>query len=330
MDESASPEDLGSQPEKFLLPARLTPFAPPNPDAEARTRERVRELNNNELRERRDRIDRRLFELGLAIGEPALAIPSVRGTGQIDLDRILRKLDRLLEAREQAKLEREVDRAEGGLFAKLDLGWVGDIFRTREIRARSQLLTSELGLALCAVDPKALAEYAPHLKRLLDLCVAEARRIDELFSEMRIVDEELERRRHEGLDGQPPKEIDALLERALDSVDDVSTRVGGRIAELGLKAAQSAASGGGQAAMAIARGAAQGALSLGSRARKRGASSEESPADKTDLPTLPPPAGGPTPAEIPALIRELARLRGEGILTDQEYKQKKADLLRRL
>lgn len=308
--------------EEYLLPVRLTPFAPPNPDAEARTRARVSALSNNQLRERRDRIDRRLFELGLAIGEPALAIPSVRGTGLIDLDRILRKLDRLLEAREQAQLEREVDRAEGGLLAKLDLRWVGEIFRTREIRARSQLLTSELGLALCAVDPQTLAEYSPHVKRLLDVCVGEARRIDELFVEMRIVDEELERRRREGTADQPPKEIDALLERALDSVDDVSSRVGGRVAELSLKAAQSAASGGGQAALALARGA----MNLGGRALKRGA--EEPPAEDAAPPAL--PAGGPAPAEIPALIRELARLRGEGILTDQEYRQKKAELLRRL
>lgn len=314
-----------------LLPARLTPFAPADPDAEDRTRGRVRDLSLNQLRERRDRIDRRVFELGLQIGDPALAIPSVRGTGLIDLDRILRKLDRLSEAREQADLEREVDRAEGGLLSKLDLSWVSDLFRSREIRTRRRLLTSELGLALCAADPRVLGEYSPHVKRLLDNHVAQARRIDELFLEMRIVDEELERRRQDGVAAHPPKEIDALLERALDSVDDVSSRVGGRLAELGLKAAQSAAQGGGQAAWALAKGAAQGAKSLATR--RRASPGEEEGPEPAPRETAPPeaaPASGPSPSEVPELIRELARLRNEGLLTDEEFRRKKADLLRRL
>lgn len=335
MSETVSVQDEegeGGEP-KYLLPARLAPFAPPDPEAEARTAARLAAMTNNQLRQRRDKIDRRLYELGLEIGSPALAIPSVRGTGLVDLDRILRKLGRLLEAREQAELEREVDRAEGGVLAKIDFAWLSDLFRSREIRTRRQLLTSELGLALCAADRKVLGEYAPHVKALLDGQVNQARRIDELFVEMRLVDDELERRAREGRDTDPEKEIDLLLTRALDSVDDVSTKVGGKVAQLSLKAAQEAASGGGQAAWALAKGAAQGAFSLGGKlGRKRSSEGDEGDVEPLDgVPALP---GGSAPrgsgSEIPALIRELARLRADGILTDKEFKAKKAELLKRL
>lgn len=339
MSDTTSVADTTGE-DEVLLPARLSPFAPPDPEAEARTAARLAGMTNNQLRQRRDKIDRRLYELGLTIGTPALAIPSVRGTGLVDLDRILRKLGRLLEAREQAELEREVDRAEGGVLAKIDFAWLSDLFRSREIRTRRQLLTSELGLALCAADRKVLGEYTPHLKALLDSQVVEARRVDELFVEMRLVDEELDRRVREGRDRDPEKEIDQLLTRALDSVDDVSTRVGGKVAELGLKAAQEAASGGGQAAWALAKGAAQGALSLGGKTVERIRSGKDDPeAEGAEVEALDgpgpraprPPAPGPGPgSEIPGLIRELARLQAEGILTDEEFQTKKAELLKRL
>lgn len=335
---SESSPGAASEAEEILLPARLAPFAPPDPEAEARTAKRLADMTNNQLRQRRDKIDRRLYELGLEIGTPALAIPSVRGTGLVDLDRILRKLGRLLEAREQAELEREVDRAEGGVLAKIDFRWLSDLFRSREIRTRRQLLTSELGLALCAADRKVLGEYAPHVKALLDGQVQEARRVDELFVEMRLVDEELERRVREGRDRDPEKEIDLLLTKALDSVDDVSTRVGGKVAELSLKAAQEAASGGGQAAWALAKGAAQGALNLGGKTLDRIRSGEgEEGSEEVEPLDAPLPSSplqsGPQPgvgSEIPGLIRELARLEAEGILTPEEFQAKKAELLRRL
>ncbi|MBL4844202.1 MAG: SHOCT domain-containing protein [Planctomycetes bacterium] len=149
---------------------------------------------------------------------------------------------------------------------------------------------------------------------------------------MRLVDEELQQRIRDGVDTDPEKEIDLFLTRALDSVDDVSMRVGGKVAEFGLKAAQEAASGGGQAAWALAKGAAQGAITLGGRlGRKRGGaeSPEVEPLD------LPPALEGPgsereAASGIPALIRELARLHADGILTDEEFRAKKAELLKRL
>jgi Bacterial PH domain/Short C-terminal domain len=42
------------------------------------------------------------------------------------------------------------------------------------------------------------------------------------------------------------------------------------------------------------------------------------------------PAARPRPSDIPERIRELARLRDEGLLTEQEYARKKAELLARL
>ncbi len=326
--------------EERLLPARLSPFAPPDADAERRTSERLRAMSSSQLRSRRNRIDKRLFELGLSIGEQALAIPSVRGTGLVDLDRILRKVDALEQAREQARLERDVD-AEDRMLP-FDLFWLEDAFRSREIRARRQLLVSELGLALCAADQPVLAEYAPHVKRLLEGLVPLARRIDELFVEMRLVDEEFERRAREGVGDDPPKEIDALLSKALDSVDDVSNRMGDRIAELGRTAARGAARGAvrgsGQAVVGIARSA----WALGSAAVGRlGREGEEPEAPDPGAPgrALPPrsapqllPAqpGAGGAARIPELIRQLAQLRDEGILSEAEFRAKKADLLSRL
>ncbi|MGE0708341.1 MAG: SHOCT domain-containing protein [Planctomycetota bacterium] len=323
-----------------LLPSRLSPFALPDPAAEERTCARLQQMTNNQLRLRRDRIDTRLFELGLSVGEPALLIPSVRGTGLVDIDRILRKLDRLTEARDQARLERELAGQEGGLWSRLDLSWLSEAFRAREIRSRRQLLTSELGLALCACDQRVLAEWTPHLERLLAQHVQTARRIDELFVEMRLLDDELERRAREGIDRDPPKEIDQLLGKALDSVDDVSSKLGGTLANLGRNAARNAVSGGGQAAWALARGAARGAMA---KLRGDGSSDadaevdadepleDESPsrAPRSGAPAAP-AGGGPAAADVPELIRQLARLRAEGILDDEEYRRKKRQLLDRL
>lgn len=319
-----------------LLPSRLSPFAPPDPTAEARTRERLRAMPLSALRTRRTRIDKRLHELGLSIGEPALRIPSVRGTGLIDIDRILRKIDALDRAREEARLEREADRPEGllGQLAQ-DLDWLSEVFTTREMRTRRSMLVAELGLALCAADRRVLREYAPHVDRLLEQHLDTARKIDETFVQARLVDEEFEARARAGQAELPPKQIDRVLSRALDQVDDVSAKVGDALLELGKTAAKSAVVGGGQAAWALARGAAKGAWALGTRG-VRGAVD----ADDLDEPAPPPPAPlpppraaaapGPSPAEIPELIRELARLRADGILTDEEFRAKKADLLARL
>ncbi|HBP21004.1 MAG TPA: hypothetical protein DEA08_24865 [Planctomycetes bacterium] len=343
-DSSSEVSDEGSDEDELLLPLALSPYAPPDPELERRTTLRLQGMSNNQLRQRRDRIDKRLFELGFSLGEPALEIPSVRGTGLVDLDRILRKLDRLSEAREQARMERELDgKEEAGLLSRFDLSWLSDAFRNREIRARRQLLISELGLALCAADQQVLGEYAPHIKRLLQRHVKRAQRVDELFVEMRLVDEELERRAREGLDSDPPKEIDLLLSKALDSVDEVGSKVGGTLVDFGRNAAKNAVSGGGQAALALAKGAALGALSLG----KRGAGEEpvEDSAEEPEaadppakpkllslLPRRPDPATEPEPAaaDIPQLIRDLARLRDEGILDESEFRAKKRELLDRL
>lgn len=343
MDEREhEPDEAAASEDKPLLPARLSPFAPPDPEAERRTTERLRLMSFSQLRSRRTRIDKRLFELGLNVGEQALAIPSVRGTGLLDLDRILRKLDALDHARDQARLEREVDRE--GKVLPLDLGWIEEALRAREVRARRTLLVSELGLALCAADQRAIAEYAPHLVRLLEQHVATARRIDELFVEMRLVEEELERRSAAGQDGDPPREIDLLLTKALDSVDDVSSKVGDRLATLGRSAAKSAiraaARGSGQAVLGIAKsawalgGAAVGRLAADDDAEEREEEGARAPAASAGPITLDvgparaAPAAGD--ASIPELIRQLAALRAEGILTEAEFKAKKAELLRRL
>lgn len=346
MDEREQEPEAAASEAEPLLPARLSPFAPPDPEAERRTAERLRLMSFAQLRSRRTRIDKRLFELGLNVGEQALAIPSVRGTGLVDLDRILRKLDALDHAREQARLEREVDRE--GKVLPLDLGWIEEALRAREVRARRTLLTSELGLALCAADQRVIAEYAPHLERLLEQHVATARRIDELFVEMRLVEEELERRSEAGQDGDPPREIDVLLTKALDSVDDVSSKVGDTLATLGRSAAASATRvavrGSGQAVLGIAKsawalgGAAVGRLAADGAAEEDEQREEEearapaSSAAPITLDVTPRRAGAPPAgaASIPELIRQLAALRAEGILTEAEFEAKKAELLRRL
>jgi len=330
-EQPAPPGELrpGDQlPARQMLPARLERFAPPDPAGEARTRERLEKMTVSALRTRRGRIDRRLHELGLAIGEPALEVPSVRGTGLFDLDRVLRKIDRLDDARDLTKLERDADRAEKSI--PVDLDWLTDVFRAREIRTRRDLLVAELGLALCACDHAVLGEYAPHVKRIVDVHLTTARRIDELLIEARLVDEEFERRAREGLEGEEPKQIDRFLNKALDQVDDVSTKVGGTVAGLGVQAVAT----GGKAIWGLTTGAAKGAWAL-SRRRKAQQDAAEVEAEADALAGLLPDGGGaaadgPRPGEIPALVRELGRLRDEGLLTEREFAQKKAELLKRL
>lgn len=324
-----------------LLPARLSAFAPPDPAAEARTCERLRAMPLGALRTRRGRIDKRLHELGLSVGEPALKIPSVRGTGLLDLDRILRKLDAIERARDEAQLERDATRPEGllGHLAQ-DLDWLSEAFTARELRTRRGLLVSELGLALCAADQRVLAEYAPHVRRLLDQHVDTARKIDEMFVQARLVDDEFEARARAGQLDLPPKQIERVLARALDSVDDVSGKVGDALVDLGKTAARNAVVGGGQAAWALARGAAKGAWALGARSVRREGEGEDEGVDDDVMTVVARPAPstsqaprtlpGPAPAEIPELIRKLAKLRQDGILTDDEFRAKKAELLARL
>lgn len=353
-------------PVQKLLPVRLSRFAPPDPVGERRTRERLARMALSALRNRRQRIDQRLSELGRSIGEEALRLPSVRGTGLIDVDRILRKLDRLEEARDHVQLERQARKQEGGLVGSLtaELGWLADVFQAREIRTRRDLLVSELGLALCACDDEALREWAPHVMRLLDDRVADARRVDELFSEARLVDEEFARRTREGQDKEPPKQIELILGKAMDQVDDV----GDRLVDLGKSAAKAAVKGGGVTAWTLASGAAKGAWALGRAGLRRAAGDEEDPEPGAEqaIP-LPPPdaellrerafldgpsagaagaaAGPPSPGaapprasskppvdpqRIPELIRDLKRLVDEGILDPEEFQRKKAELLARL
>ncbi|MCO5170206.1 MAG: SHOCT domain-containing protein [Planctomycetes bacterium] len=314
-----------------LLPARLSAFAPPDLVAEGKTRERLRAMTPSALRTRRGRIDKRLYELGLSVGEPALKIPSVRGTGLIDLDRILRKLDALDRAREEAQLEREAVRPEGLIQALAqDLDWLSEAFTAREIRTRRNLLVSELGLALCAAHQRVLEEYAPHVRRLLEEHVDTARKIDEMFVQAKLLDEEFEARARAGQGDGAPKQIERVLSRALDSVDDVSAKVGDALVDFGKTAAKSAVVGGGQAAWALARGAAKGAWSLGTRGPRRDDDDDlDAPPAPLVRPALP-VGGGPPPAEIPELIRKLAKLRADGILDDDEFRRKKAELLARL
>jgi hypothetical protein len=336
-----SAEAQGSE-RKKLLPMRLTPFAPPDPASERKTAERLRLMSFSQLRNRRAKIDKRLYEMGLSVGEPALAIPSVRGTGLVDIDRIARKIDDLERAGEHAKMEKE---ASGNRWA-IDLSWFTEAFRAREIRARRNLLVSELGLALCAADLKTLAEWAPHIRQLLELHVSTARRIDEMFVEMRIVDEEFERRAHEGLTGDPPKEIDHLIAKALDQVDDVGTKAVGTISDLTKSAAKTAAKnavqGGGQAVWGIVRESAKGAFELGTRTigKLKDGDEAEPTGVNADLDRVPPPPTvevfdvtprRPQPGtRIPDLLRQLARLRDDGILSEDEFAAKKQDLLGRL
>jgi hypothetical protein len=330
------------QGEGKLLPMRLTPFAPPDPEAERKTAERLRLMSFSQLRNRRTKIDKRLYEMGLSVGEPALAIPSVRGTGLIDIDRIVRKVDGLEQAREQAKMEKEASETRW----TLDLSWFTEAFRAREIRARRNMLVSELGLALCAADLEQLGRWAPHVRQLLEHHVTVARRIDEMFVEMRLVDEEFERRANEGLTDDPPKEIDHLISKALDQVDDVGTRAVDTLSDLTKSAAKSAAktavTGGGQAVWGIVRESAKGAYQLGSRTLGKLTEGEldgdervDESADLDVLPpvrvlNLPPAPGQPKPTRIPDLLRQLSRLHDEGILTEDEFLTKKKELLKRL
>ncbi|MEZ6185528.1 MAG: hypothetical protein R3F62_11030, partial [Planctomycetota bacterium] len=329
--------DAVPEPDKLLpelqkaLPAPLSRFAPSDPAAEARVRARLRTMSLSALRTRRARIDRRLQELGLEIGEVALAIPSVRGTGLKDIDRILRKIDRLDDQDQEHELERQVKKNEGGLLAQLavNVDWLARVFTNREARSKRHMLVSELGLALSACDHEVLGEYAPHVKTELDERIAHSRRIDELFVQARLVDDEFARRAAEGLLSEQPKDIDRLLAKAASTVDDV----GDKLVDFGAHAASSAVKGGTIAAWELARGAAVGAWSLGKRQAERRGEAEPEPDDPLERPLPPSPPRtraqpapsasepGPDPALIPKLIRDLAQLRLDGILTDEEYKR---------
>lgn len=333
-DAAGEEAEAGADAAEKLLPMRLLPFAPPDPIAEARTAARLRAMTFSQLRNRRTRIDKRLYEMGLSVGEPALEIPSVRGTGLVDIDRIMRKIDALALAPEQKKMEQE---AEGKRWA-LDLSWFTDALRAREVRARHNLLVSELGLALCASDLKQLGEYAPHVKNLLEARVTTARRIDEMFVEMRLVDEEFAHRAAAGLTDDPPKEIDHLIAKAIDQVDGVGTKAVDTLTDLGKSAAKNAVATGGSAVWGIVKGSAKGAFDLGARTLGRlgddddQATEDEDPAVPTIevLPAAPALRAITRQPTVPELIRQLAQLHDDGILSDAEFKTKKAELLARL
>ena len=67
------------------------------------------------------------------------------------------------------------------------------------------------------------------------------RRVDETFIPCGLLEEELERRRESGTDEDEPKEIDQLIARALDTADDVSSKVAESAVSLGKSAAKSRA-----------------------------------------------------------------------------------------
>ena len=317
-----------------LLPVRLSRFAPHDPRERHRIEGRLRTLSRAALEDRQRRIDRRLGELGRGIGAAALKIPSVRGTGLEDLDRVLRKIDALDRKQEDADMEREATEPAHLLHAvALDLEWVGRAFASREERLRRDRLVAELGLALCACDHRQLAEYAPHIHSLMQQVVLVARRIDELFVQAELVEREAARRLQEGEVEGEARPIDALLERARDRVEDVSAQLGDRLGQAGKSAAKSAAKTSGAAMWGLAKGLGRGAWALGSLPFRNGDAPKRldpPPEPEPVEPNRTAPPSGPDAAQIPTLLRDLARLRDDGILDEREFAAKKAELLKRL
>src|SRR5581483_359747 len=126
---------------------------------------------------------------------------------------------------------------------------------SREMHQKRSRLVTELGLALLASDWKAVRDRQPELAALLAKHAEDARTVDELFRQSRLVDEELDRRAKDGKLHKEPKAIEKLLSKTGEVVGDASDAAKEKIVDLGKSAAKTAAKQSGKAVWGIAKGA---------------------------------------------------------------------------
>jgi hypothetical protein len=293
--------------------------------------ERLATASNSALRTRRERIDQRLFEIAHPIGE-ALTImgAQLHGTKIVDLDRILKKIDRI--ENDIADAERGTgERPEGFLKAiSADLGRISERFAARDLHDKRSRLVAELGLALLASDLRALRERAPDVAVFAGKHADEARAVDDLFKQARLVDDELAERGRDGRLHKEPKAIDRFVARTGEVVGDATEVAKDKIVDLGKRAGKAAVRGSGKAVWGLTKKAFQ-------FGKDKIVGDDGDDDDLDDAPRKKRrPAAEARAAEResarPAteLLRELAKLHKDGILTDEEFARKKAELLKRI
>ncbi len=330
-------------PEKAAEPKAAEKAAPEEPliDRGAPLEERLSLASVAQLRTRRERIDRRLLELAEPVGVAALALGApVHGTKVVDIDRIVKKIDRT--DNDIADAEKLTEPRAEGFFKALgqDLARLSERFASRELHQKRARLVAELGLALLACELRVVRDRQPEVGALLEKHKDDARTVDELFRQARLVDEELDRRAKDGRLHKEPKAIEKLLSRTGEVVGDASDAAKDKIVDLSKTAAKTAVKQSGKAVWSLAKGAFklgqkkltgdedsdEDAADEGSedeppRAKKK-SRSRRSPDDESDE--------GPSKKEVPELIRQLGKLHKDGVLTDEEFAKKKAELLKRL
>jgi hypothetical protein len=278
------------------------------------------------LRARRRRIDALIEEIARPTGAEALATKGIEACSVLDLDRVLRKIERV--DRDLDGLARAVKKPEGIIESiSADLGKVADALANRELHGRRERHVAELGLALLATDPAELTKRAPALVAVADRHREDAVRVDHLFHQLELVEEELARRAREGKISDEKKDVQKVIDAAGELVGSAGRRARDKIKDLSKSAAKAAARQSGKAMWGLARGAWR--LGTGSRP------DDDDDEDEASRPSRRARRGKdrgaePTSGDVPALIRDLARLRDEGLLSEEEFLAKKKDLLGRL
>jgi hypothetical protein len=297
--------------------------------------ERLATAQNASLRARRERIDKRLAEIAEPLGTEALTLPSIHGTKTVDIDRILKKLDRV--ENDIAEAERLTEPRAEGFFKAIgqDLSKLSEKFFARELRTKQKRLVTELGFALAAVDPKQIARVT-EVVQLLERKKDDVRTIGDLFRQARLVDDELDRRAKDGRLHKEPKAIEKLLSKTGEVVGDAGGAAKDKIVDLGKTAAKTAVKQTGKAAWSLAKGAYKiskeglGGISEGSSEEKSSSDDDDDLDDDEDEAPRRSKKSGKDSEDVTELLKKLARLHKEGVLTDAEFAKKKAELLKRL
>src|SRR5579883_1270613 len=297
--------------------------------------ERLTLASPAQLRTRRERIDKRLIEIATPIGEAALAIGGpIYGTRVVDIDRIVKKIDRV--DNDIADAEKLTEpRPEGFLKAiGQDLARLSERFAARELHQKRARLVSELGLAVLAADLAVLKQKQPEVGALLEKHAEDARAVDDLFRQARLVDEELDARAKDGRLHKEPKAIDKLIAKTGEVVGDASDAAKEKIVDLGKTAAKTAVKQSGKAVWGIAKGA----FKMGQRKLTGDSDSDDDDeaSDADDASDERPRRASKrdrdeeseAKEDVPELLRKLARLHKDGVLTDEEFAKKKAELLK--
>jgi hypothetical protein len=300
----------------------------------AKLGERLANATPATLRTRRARIEARIVEIARPIGEAGLGLEKLRQTKLVDIDRVLKKLDRVED--DAYELQKESKRPEGFLSrVGADLGKIADKLAARELTDKRDRLVGELGLALLAADRRVLDKRAPDVARFVAERLTEGREIEELFIQLRYVEDELDRRERDGLLLKEPKALEIVLEKTGEVMGDATDAATGKLKDLGKQAAKTAIKTGGKAIMGLASGA----LDLGrerltdddddDRPRRRKTRRRDDD-DADDADESSGDADARETRDVTERLRDLARLHADGILTDAEFARKKKELLDRL